>query len=96
MVLHSVWKLPLDSNHRHEHLINYVICSNTRASLKYRHFIRENKGAQLIQADINEIGRLTRKCIGNGITPTETLQFIPANHIPSVQSATYLRIVVIS
>ena len=46
-----------------------------------------------IQSKINEIDRLAGGRVGNGITPTKTLIFIPDNQLPASLSATYLHVV---
>ena len=93
MVRQSVLEPPLNSKHHIEHLNNYVICPDTVSFLDCHQLICGKEGSLWIQANINEIGRLANRFIGNRITPTKTLQFIPDNQLPAGRPATYLCIV---
>ena len=59
--------------------------------LEYRHLIKGAEGARWIQANINEIGRLTDARVGNNVTGSNTLFFIAPDELPSDKKATYLR-----
>jgi hypothetical protein len=85
-----------DSNNAHrDHFVNSVIDPATGQSLEYRHLIKGPDAKHYLQANINEIGRLTDGRVGGTeITGTNTGKFIHPSQLPPGRTATYLRPVV--
>jgi hypothetical protein len=83
------------SNSHRDHFVNSVIDPDTGQSLEYRHLIKGPDAKHYLQANINEIGRLTDGRVGGSeITGTNTGKFIHPSQLPPGRTATYLRPVV--
>ena len=83
------------SNPHRDHFVNSVIDPTTGQSLEYRHLIKGPEAQHYLQANINEIGRLTDGRVGGPeITGTNTGKFLHPSQLPSGRTATYLRPVV--
>ena len=81
-----------------ENIVNYfanaVVHPDTGASLEYRALLKTDLREKYLQANINEIGRLTDGRVGDhSVVPTKTMAFIPANELPADKKPTYLCVV---
>ena len=82
---------PLPSLH---HFANAVVHPDTGAMLEYRDLLKTDMRDQFIQANIDEIGRLTDGRVGNSPSvPSHTMAFVHWSELPRGKKATYLRIV---
>jgi hypothetical protein len=76
------------------HLANAVIDPATGKSLEYRQIIkRDDYRVTWTRSFANELGRLAQG-VGDRITGTNTIVFIPQSAVPIGQTVTYGRIVV--
>ena len=77
-----------------QHFANAVVHPDTGAMLEYRDLLKTNMRDQFIQANIDEIGRLTDGRVGNSASiPSNTMAFVHWSELPRGKKATYLRIV---
>ena len=76
------------------HAANAVVHPDTGAVLEYRDLIKTAMKDQYIQANIDEIGRLTDGRVGSSKSaPSRTMEFVHFSKLPTGKKATYLRIV---
>ena len=77
-----------------QHFANAVVHPDTGAMLEYRDLLKTNMRDQFIQANINEIGRLTDGRVGNRASiPSHAMAFVHWSELPRGGKATHLRIV---
>ena len=77
-----------------DHVANAVIHPDTGAMLEYRDLMKTKMRDQFIQANIDEIGRLTDGRVGKSASvPSRTMAFVHWSELPRGKKATYLRIV---
>ena len=77
-----------------QHFANAVVHPDTGAMLEHRDLLKTNMRDQFIQANIDEIGRLTDGRVGKSASiPSNTMAFVHWSELPRGEKATCLRIV---
>lgn len=82
----------IDPNAHRDHFVNSVLDPETGASLEFRHLRKGPDKEKWIQANRNEVGRLTDGRIGNNVVGTNTMRFIHVSELPVGRKPTYNRI----